>query len=71
MPARYEYKFIRLGTGFMAAKHPDKTDYQQIIERNAADGWRLVQIFSPGVGAYGAARFHELIFERPIDLVAP
>jgi hypothetical protein len=31
------------------------------------DGWRLVQIFAPGVAAFGAAKYYELIFERGTD----
>ena len=34
------------------------------MHEHARDGWRLVQIFAPGVAAFGAARYYELIFER-------
>jgi hypothetical protein len=61
---RYEYKFVRLGEGWLAVKRSERSDYQAEIERHARDGWRLVQIFAPGTGAYGAARYYELIFER-------
>jgi hypothetical protein len=27
---------------------------------------RLVQIFAPGVAAFGAAKYYELIFEREV-----
>ena len=30
------------------------------------DGWRLVQIFAPGVVAFGAARYYEFIFEEEV-----
>ena len=39
---------------------------QKEIEDRARKGWRLVQIFAPGVGPYGAAKYYELIFERPV-----
>jgi hypothetical protein len=61
---RYEYKFVRLGEGWLSVKRSARSDYQAEIERHARDGWRLVQIFAPGTGAYGAARYYELIFER-------
>ena len=35
-----------------------------IDHEHARDGWRLVQIFAPGVAAFGAAKYYELIFER-------
>jgi hypothetical protein len=34
------------------------------VRQHARDGWRLVQIFAPGVAAFGAAKYYELIFER-------
>jgi Domain of unknown function (DUF4177) len=34
------------------------------VHEHGQDGWRLVQIFAPGVAAFGAARYYELIFER-------
>ena len=34
------------------------------MHQHARDGWRLVQIFAPGVAAFGAAKYYELIFER-------
>ena len=41
-----------------------KEDYHKLVEDHAKLGWRLVQIFAPGTGAYGVARYFELIFER-------
>ena len=40
--------------------------YQQEIHRYAQEGWRLVQIFAPGIGAYGAAKYYELVLEREV-----
>jgi len=60
----YEYKFVRLGEGWMAVRREGRESYQEAVHQHARDGWRLVQIFSPGTGAYGAAKYFELIFER-------
>jgi uncharacterized protein DUF4177 len=63
---KYEYKFVRLGEGWLGVRRAAKHGYQEVIERHARDGWRLVQVFTPGIGAYGAAKFYELIFEREV-----
>ena len=67
MRQRYEYKFVRMGEGFVAARKAARKGYQDEIHRHARDGWRLVQIFAPGTGGYGAAKYFELVLERPID----
>jgi len=41
--------------------------YQQVIQDHARDGWRLVQVFAPGMGAYGAAKYFEIILERELE----
>jgi hypothetical protein len=43
------------------------------VHEHTRDGWRLVQIFAPGVAAFGAAKYYELIFERERaqDVTAP
>ncbi len=64
MKRRYEYKFVRIGEGWLHVKKPAKEEYQDIVHQHARDGWRLLQIFTPGIGAYGAAKYFELIFER-------
>jgi hypothetical protein len=64
MRQRYEYKFVRLGQGWLSVKAEAKRDYQQVIHDHARDGWRLVQVFAPSVGVYGVARYFEAIFER-------
>ena len=64
MEQNYEYKFVRLGEGFIWVKSVARNTYQNVIEEYAKNGWRLVQIFTPGLGLYGVARFYELIFER-------
>ncbi len=61
---KYEYKFIRLGEGWLGVKRRTQREYQAVIEEHARQGWRLVQIFAPGTGAYGTARYFEIILER-------
>ena len=63
---QYEYKFVRLGEGWCSARREAREEYQDEIHRYASDGWRLVQIFAPGIGVYGAASYYELILEREI-----
>ncbi len=60
----YEYKFVRIGEGWLAATREARTRYQDTVHEHAREGWRLVQIFAPGIGGYGAAKYFELIFER-------
>ncbi len=62
----YEYKFVRLGEGTLGVKRTAKEQYQETIHQHARDGWRLVQIFSPSTGIYGASQFFELIFEKVV-----
>ena len=66
MRRKFEYKFVRLGEGWLCAKPQAGKTYQAQIHEHARDGWRLVQVFAPGTGAYGAAKYYELIFEREI-----
>ena len=66
MAAKYEYKFVRIGEGWLAAHKSARTDYHAAIESHAADGWRLVQVFAPSFGAYGASKYVELILEREL-----
>ena len=66
MAERFEYKFERLGEGWVGVRSEAKRTYRDVIEQHARDGWRLVQIFAPGIGAYGCAKYYELIFERRV-----
>jgi len=66
MQARFEYKFVRLGEGWMGVKRNARKNYQDEVERYAREGWRLVQIFAPGTGGYGMAKYYELVLERPV-----
>lgn len=63
---KYEYKFVRLGEGWLGVKSAAKNEYQEAIEEHARQGWRLVQVFAPGTGVYGAAKYFELILEREV-----
>jgi hypothetical protein len=65
MVQTYEYKFVRLGEGWLGVRKSARQTYQDVIEKHGRDGWRLVQIFAPGVGAYGASKYYEIILERP------
>jgi hypothetical protein len=64
----FEYRFVRIGEGRLSALFGpgDKARkaYEPVVHEYARDGWRLVQIFAPGVAAFGAAKYYELIFER-------
>jgi hypothetical protein len=64
----YEYTFVRVGeyrgSALFGVQDKARESYQDIVHEHAADGWRLVQIFAPGIAAFGAAKYYELIFER-------
>jgi hypothetical protein len=67
MKHKFEYRFIRLGEGLLSARSEARHGYQAQVQQHAREGWRLVQIFAPGVGAYGAAKYYELVLEREIS----
>ncbi len=60
----YQYKFIKieLRPGFNTS-HP-KEDYHKIIEAEAKQGWRLVQVFAPPTESFGSSAYFEIIMER-------
>ncbi|MEO1497285.1 MAG: DUF4177 domain-containing protein [Planctomycetota bacterium] len=65
---RYEYDFVRVklrSKTFSLTKVAER-DYRQIIAERAAEGWRFVQVFAPGLSLYGDPWHFELIFERPV-----
>lgn len=66
MNPRFEYKFVRLGEGWIGVNRDARNNYQEEVHKHARDGWRLVQIFAPGVGGYGCAKYYELVLERPL-----
>jgi hypothetical protein len=69
LAATYEYEFVRLQEtrsrwwGKMPAQAA-LDGYQEVVHQHAKQGWRLVQIFAPGLPSSGIAHYFELIFER-------
>jgi len=57
----YEYKFIRIRTSIWSGL--PKQDYRKVIQSEAKEGWRLIQILTP-TGISMLPSFYELIFER-------
>jgi hypothetical protein len=72
MNETYEYKFVRLEqdkSWFTGATLPSDSacqSYQDVVHEHARLGWRLVQIFAPGLSVYGMAAYIELIFVRKL-----
>ncbi len=64
MSQKHEYKFVRMGEGFFGLRRKACNEYQDVVHQHARQGWRLVQVFAPGVGVYGASTHLDLIFER-------
>ena len=66
----FEYRFVRIGENrlsmFFGIQDKARNAYEEIVHEHAQGGWRLVQIFAPGVAAFGAAKYYELIFEREL-----
>jgi hypothetical protein len=76
MPQRYEYKFVRLEEfrlgpkwlGIASLATPKALgEYPEVVHAHAREGWRLVQVFTPGTHTLGNAGYIELIFERPVQ----
>lgn len=67
MKQKYEYKFVRDGEGWLGARKSAEREYRQVVEQHARDGWRLVQVFAPSMGVYGATKYFELILERELE----
>ena len=72
MVHKYEYTFVRLGEnknflgGHATVSDEAQRTYQSVVHKYARDGWRLVQIFAPGLAVDGDAVYYELIFEREL-----
>lgn len=58
----YEYKFVKIEFGKLTSK--PKANYQDIIQENAKEGWRFVQLLTPDLSINGVASYYDLIFER-------
>jgi hypothetical protein len=67
---KHEYKFVRLGEGWLTVGKEAKETYQETIRQHAVDGWRLVQIFAPGIGGGGTPNYYEIILEREVSIHA-
>ncbi len=69
----YEYALVRLGegrgSGIFGVRARKVEAYQAVVHEHARQGWRLVQVFAPGMAIHGAATSYELIFERERDSV--
>ena len=67
-----EYRFVRIGenrlSGLLGPQTKARKRYEEIVHEHARDGWRLIQIFAPGVAAFGAAKYYEMIFERELPV---
>jgi hypothetical protein len=66
---QYEYKFVRLAThdDWLTGERLSSSTlsgYQEVVQHHASEGWRLVQIFAPGIGTSGQPPYFELILER-------
>ena len=67
MEQKYEYKFLRIGEGWLGVKKEGMNGYQDVVHQHADEGWRLVQVFAPSFGAYGTSKYVEMIFERELE----
>ncbi|MNE90317.1 hypothetical protein D3C80_1878180 [compost metagenome] len=59
---KYEYNYVSISVGIMSGKV--KEDFRAVIDRHAADGWKLHSIVPLPLLAGGQASTLELIFER-------
>jgi hypothetical protein len=60
--AKYEYKFLQISRPPKTLKKAEDLGHRAIIEEQAAEGWRFVQIHAPEQPAI--PHYFELIFER-------
>ena len=65
MSARFEYEIVRHGEGMISVRKSARTDYEDLIHKYAREGWRLVQVFAPGLNG-GMPKYYDLIFEREL-----
>ncbi|QUI23746.1 DUF4177 domain-containing protein [Vallitalea pronyensis] len=58
----YEYKYVQttLGGFFTEAKH------QEVIDKYAKQGWRLVQVLPTNYNGHGKPTHYEVILERKV-----
>ncbi len=69
MKQKYRYKFERIGESwfFGIATAKAQAEYRRVVKEHARDGWRLVQVFTPSSGTFGATKYIELIFEKELE----
>ncbi|MEK3899814.1 MULTISPECIES: DUF4177 domain-containing protein [unclassified Paenibacillus] len=60
--SKYEYNYVSIAVGTISGKL--KEDYKQVIDRYAADGWKLHSLVPMPFLAGGQASVLDLIFER-------
>ncbi|MDY0236365.1 MAG: DUF4177 domain-containing protein [Gudongella sp.] len=66
----YEYKIVELGfkrLGLKAMAFSELEEHQEIINKYAKEGWRLIQILPVKFGNAGYPTKFEIIFERKIE----
>lgn len=62
----YEYFHVKVAANVspMLARYSIDPEYQNIIDRAAAEGWRYVGFLPVSQTAYGAILEYDLIFEQ-------
>ena len=60
----YNYDFVRVEPKGLFGRQPE-SDYREIIQRRAKQGWRLVTIITSPGEAQGVVDHYEMIFEQP------
>ena len=64
MSGKYEYKIVRVGEGAQQIRRTALKEYEKVINENAEEGWRLVQVFAPGIGYKGSPKYFDVILEK-------
>lgn len=60
----YEYQIVEIQSeGILGAKLPK--NFQEILNQNAAEGWRLVQLFAP-INSGQVPYYFQIILEKEI-----
>ncbi len=61
----YEYKIVELG--LKGIVYSELEEHEEIIDKYAKEGWRLVQILPVKFGNAGYPKEFEIIFERKTE----
>jgi hypothetical protein len=59
----YEYKYVSCSLGGFFTE----ADHHGVIDENAKEGWRLVQVLPLYYNTHGKPTDYEIIFERKIS----